>query len=430
MKNKFIKLTNARNLTGNGNRNKIFFAYEGVLIALVINLINNNNNLFATRLGASNFQLSLVASLPQVVGMLVLIPGAIFTDRMRNKSGMVIKSLILLSAFYMVLGFVPMMGKYRLIIFLILISLSIGPMTLYNASWQAYFSDVIHTKDRNVTFTLRTSWTFIINIVAPLLTGFVLASASTNSEKLKFHQSFFWTGCILLIIQILILKKISGGNTEAISVIKVKDLRNLLFELIENRKFLGFLGAAMFFYMCWQADWTLYYIGQITYLKLNEAWLSYVNVGGALVQFLTIGFWSRINEKHGVRFPIIIGSLGLSFFPLIIIFCTTLPLSIGPLIFLILSTLSNFAFATITLNILQCLLQVIPEKNKTLSISMYTFIIALSNAVMPVVGVKVYTGLGGDLRAFHITFFILFILRIIATGIWTLRWWMLRDEPK
>ena len=386
--------------------------------------------MFATRLGASNFQLSLVASLPQVVGMLVLIPGAIFTDRMKNKSRMVIRSLILLGTLYMALGFVPMMGQYRLIIFLILISLSIGPMTLYNASWQAYFSDVIRTTNRNVAFTLRTRWTFIINIVAPLLTGLILASASTNSEKLKFHQTFFWTGCLLIIIQTFVLKKISGGDTLSISTIKFKDLRNAALELMENRKFLGFLGVVMFFYMCWQADWTLYYIRQITYLKLNEAWLSYVNVGGALVQFLTIGFWSRINEKHGVRFSIIIGSLGLSFFPLIIILCTTLPLNIAPLISIILGTLSNFAFATIMLNIIQCLLQVIPERNKTLSISIYTFIIALSNTVMPMVGVKVYSSLGGDLRAFHITFLILFVLRIIATGLWTLRWWMLRDEPR
>jgi hypothetical protein len=199
---------------------------------------------------------------------------------------------------------------------------------------------------------------------------------------------------------------------------------------MKNKKFLGFLGVALFFYMCWQADWTLYYIGQIKYLKLNEAWLSYVSVGGSLVQFLTIGFWSNINEKYGVRFPVIVGSLALSLFPLVMILCTTLSSDIAPLTFLILSTLSNFAFATITLNIIQCLLQVIPEKNKTLSISIYTFIVALSNAVMPIVGVRVYTVLGGDLKAFQITFLIIFVFRIVATVLWILRWWLLRGEPK
>jgi hypothetical protein len=425
-----VKQISSRFVIDGSNRNMSLFAYEGVLFAIIINLINNNNNLFASRLGASNFELSLVASLPQFVGMIVLIPGAILTDRMKNKRGMVIKSLLLLCMVYMAIGFVPMMGKYRLIIFLILISLSIGPMTMYNASWQAYFSDVISEEDRNTAFTLRTKWTFIINISICLLTGIILASATTNAGKLIFHQSFSWIGCVLIIIQVFVLKKISGGNAKSVSTIKFKELNNVILELIKNKRFLEFLGIALFFYVCWQADWSLYYIGEITYLKLNEAWLSYVNVGGAVVQFLTIGFWSRINEKHGVRFPVIIGSLALSFFPLIIIFCASLPLNKAPLVFLILTALSNFAFATITLNIFQCLLEVIPKKNKTLSIAVYSFMIALSNAVMPMAGVKLYTSLGGNLRAFRITFLILFASRIVATGLWTLRWFRLRHESK
>lgn len=419
----------ARNISMD-RRNTLLFAYEGVLITLIINFINNNNNLFATRLGATNFELGLLASLPQVVGMLVLIPGAIFTDRMKNKRRMIIVSLCMLAAFYFIIGFVPMMGEYRLIIFLMLISLSIGPMTMYNASWQAYFSDVVPIEIRNKTFTVRTKWTFIVNIVAPLLTGTLLASALTNDEKLKFHQGFLWFGCIFIVIQIFVLRKISGGNSEYISELKLKDLKNSAVQLVHNKRFLGFIGVALLFYMGWQADWALYYIGQITYIKLNEAWLAYVNVGGALMQFATIGFWSRMNEKHGVRFGIIIGGFALSIFPLIMIFCSTLPSNLAPIVFLVLSTLANFAFATVNLNIMQCLLQVIPEKGKTLNISIYTLLILLSNAIMPIVGVKIYTSFGSNVSALQKTFLIIFCIRIAATVLWFLRWWLLRNEEK
>lgn len=410
-------------------RNVIFFAYEGILITLINNLINNNNNLFATRLGASDFQLSLVIALPQLVGMLVLIPGGILTDRMVNKRHMVILSLSALAAFYLALGFVPMMGKYRLIAFLVLLALSVGPMTLYNASWQAYFSDVVPLHERNSAFTIRTRWTFLVNMAAPLLTGILLANAATNTAKLTLHQSFFWVSCLLIVLQIIILRKISGGNAQSHTVIGLKDVKSAAVSLMHNKRFLGFLVVALFFYMSWQSDWTLYYIGEVKYLKLNEAWLSYVNVGGAAVQLITIGFWSRTNEKYGIRFSIIMGGLGLCFFPLILIFSTNLPLTIGPTVFLILGTLANFAFATVALNIFQCLLQVIPDKNKTLSISIYTLLISLSNAVMPMVGVKVYTYFGASLNALQITFYIIFASRIISLFLWTLRWWLLRNEP-
>jgi MFS family permease len=425
---KKIKIGSGSNLKS--HRNMMLFAYEGVLIALINNFINNNNNLFATRLGATDFQLSLVASLPQFVGMLVLIPGGIFTDRMKNKRQMVILSLTALAVLYGTIVFVPMLGKYSLIAFILLISLSIGPMTLYNTSWQAYFSDIVPIGERNKVFTLRTKWTFVINVAASLLTGTLLASVPFNSQKIRFHQAFLVASCIFILLQILTLKKISGGSSKAVSSISFRDLKDVAVELSHNRRFLGFMGVALFFYMGWQSDWALFYIGQVNYLKLNEAWLSYVGVGGAAVQFLTIGFWSRVNERKGVRFSLIPGALGLSLFPLVMIICTKLPSNIAPIVFVILCTLSNFAFATLSLNILQCLLQVIPEKNKTLSISVYTLLISLSNALMPMAGVKLYTMLGANLKALQITFFVIFAMRITAAGLWALRWWMLRGEPK
>lgn len=406
------------------------FAIEGVLIALVNNIVNNNNYLFATRMGANDFQISLVASLPQLVGMLVLIPGGILTDRMPNKRRMVITTLFLLLAAYFIMAFTPFFEGYRLVAFIGMLTLSMGPMTLYGTSWQAYFSDVVPIEERNRAFTLRTKGTFFVSILIPLVTGPLLASVAANEGKIRMHQAFVWFACALLVIQVLTLKRISGGNVHSGSGISFKDLKAAAVDLSHNRRFLGFAGVALLFYLMWQSDWTLYYLGQINYLKMNETWLSYVNVGGALVQFLTIGFWSRVNEKMGVRFGIIFGSLGLAFCPISMIVSTSLPHSAGPLVFLIMNTLSNFAFATVALNILQCLLQVVPEKNKTLSIAIYTVLITFSNAVMPVVGVQIYTAFGADLRALHITFWILFSARIVTTSLWTLRWWLLRHELK
>ena len=68
-------------------RNQVMrlFAFEGVLITLINNLVGSHNNLFASRLGAGDYELGLVTMLPQLVGMAILIPGGILTDRLRNK---------------------------------------------------------------------------------------------------------------------------------------------------------------------------------------------------------------------------------------------------------------------------------------------------------------------------------------------------------
>lgn len=431
IKSPWIKQAHQRKKKGErSGRNMNLFAYEGVLLAVILAFINNNNNLFATRLGASDFQLSLLNGFPQLVALIVLLPGGILTDRMPNKKRMVTYSLIALCFVYLAIGFSPAFGKYRFYVFLTLLSLSVGPMTIYNASWQAYFSDTVPARDRNKIFTLRTKWTFFINIAAPLLTGFLLARAETNSSKLIIHSSLFWASCVFIILQIFVLKRISGGNSEFRSNISFKDLKEAAIDLAHNKKFIVFWAVALFFYMSWQSDWTLFYIGQVQYLKLDEAWISYMNVGIAAAQFFTIGFWSRVNEKLGIRFAIILGSVSLCLFPIIMIISTSLSYNTGHWVFVILCTLNGLLFATVSLNIMQCLLQVIPEKNKTLSIAIYTMFVTISNGIMPMVGVKVYSSLGSNLKAFQTTFMLIFITRLIATGLWIFRWWSLRKDPK
>ncbi|HWT75848.1 MAG TPA: MFS transporter [Mobilitalea sp.] len=416
------------NVTAPRNRILLLFTIEGILITLVNNIVGNNNNLFATRLGASDYELSLVTTLPQIIGMLVLIPGGILTDRMANKRRMVTASLALITVFYAVIGFVPFLSSYRLIIFLILIALSTGPMTIYNVSWQAYFSDIVNIEDRNSILTYRTSFTFLISIIIPLASGAILASAGTVGAKLRIHQAYFWMGAVMLLIQIFVLRQIKSSQEHSPSGLGIKNLKSALLELLHNKKFLGFVSVALFFYMTWQIDWTLYFIGQVKYLKMNEAWLSYVNIGGAVAQFLTIGFWSRLNVKYGVRFGIIFGTLGLSVYPIGMIMATSAPAAQGRVVFIIMHTIASLTMAVITLNVLQCLLQILPEKNKTLNISIYTVLITLSNAVMPLVGIMLYTHLGADLKALQTIFWIIFAARIVSTGLWTLRWWVLRKE--
>ncbi len=406
----------------------ILFAIEGILFTLVNNMVNNNNNLFALRLGASDIQISLLTTFSQIAGLIFLVPGAVMTDRLPNKRRMLIVSLSLLAVSYLFIGFVPALGAYRYLAFLIMLSISVCPLTVYNISWQAYFSDVVAVERRNRVLSKRTAGTFLAGIAVSVVTGALLASAADTQAKILVHQIFFWAACILLILQIFVLTRIKSTNTATQTVIGLKDLAKAVTGLFKSKKFLGFFGVALFFYIAWQIDWTLYFIGQVRYLGMNEAWLSYVAIGGTLVQFLSVGFWSKVNEKMGVRFGIIPGGLTLIGCPLAMIISTSIPISMGPTVFLILHTICNVTFATIPLNILQCLLQVIPEKNKTLSISIYTVFISLSNAFMPMLGVKLYEAFGGDLKAFQLSFVIIFIIRIISMGLWVLRWLLLRKE--
>jgi Na+/melibiose symporter-like transporter len=253
---------------------------------------------------------------------------------------------------------------------------------------------------------------FFFNIALPLITGALLASAASLGSKIKVHQIFYWFVAVILVIQVITVRQIKGGYTDKKESMSFVDLRQAFKELLQHKTFVKFLGGALFFYLFWQADWTLYFLGQVNYLKMNEAWLSYAAIGAALAQFLTIGFWSRLNERKGPRFGVIFGNLGLAFCSLCMIISTGVPLDIGPVVFLILNTIANLAFATVPLNMPQYLLSVIPENNKTLSISIYPVCITLSNAIMPLAGVKFYQFIGNNLSAFRTVSSMISILHI------------------
>ena len=182
-----------------------------------------------------------------------------------------------------------------------------------------------------------------------------------------------------------------------------------------------FTGVALFFHMTWQIDWTLYFIGQANYLMMNEFQLSLTAVVSTFGQFVTLKFWSKRNQKYGVEKPTVFGILGLCFCPIVIIVATSLPLAAGPTVFLTLHALAMFFTATIGLNFFQCLMLVIDEEYRSFSVSIYTCLMTLSNAIMPIVGVAIYRGLGGDVNGLRITFAIVFVFRMASAGLWWLR---------
>ena len=70
----------------------------------------------------------------------------------------------------------------------------------------------------------------------------------------------------------------------------------------------------------------------------------------------------------------------------------------------------------------QMLLDVVPEKNRALIISLYTVFVTISNGVMPFLGVQFYTLLGADFRAVTIFNICVLTLRSMALALFIVRY--------
>ena len=401
------------------------YVTDGLLAVGAVNIASSNFNLFAVRLGANHFQLSLVQFLPHIFTLLILIPAGLFMDSLHNKKRIVIIMMLVVILGYLLCAVSPFAAAYSIHFFLGSLALSGSAVALYYIAWQSFFPSVVNLTTRNHVLTLRTRVTLIVGMIAPLLVGLILTHIESINGKIIAHQTFFISAVLLFMLAIFNFRRfrvIRQSEPQSIETkrLSLSEIKNAGKSLLHNKQFLLFTAAALFFHMTWHFDWTLYFIGQVSYLKMNELQLGLVSLGAAAIQLVTIKFWSRNNEKHGVVLPFTFGILGLSLCPVFMIVSVSLPLWLGAHLFIILHTIAHIPFCVVTLNLFQCILLVVDNKYRSFYLSVFACLLCLSNAVMPVAGVMLYHLLGGDLNAFRFAFAIIFALRIIAALLWFL----------
>ncbi len=430
LKHAFYKLRGAgfnNESFGSSSENTKIFALEGILYTLIITLANNNNNLYASRLGATASDLGLIASLPPIVGMLSLIPLAVLTDRMQNKKPMVMLSAVGLGFMYVLTGMLAFLDSAKVPLLILLLVLVNIPMSLYNSSWQAFFSDVVKPCDRNASYSFRTKMNTAVGIFIPLIAGGILAAAS-GSGKILVHQVYYWLSFPLGLGQVLFLKKIRGGTVHKKSTLKLSDVRRSAGKLFRSRTFLGFLAVTLLVYCGWEMDWSLYFLAQFRYLHMNEAQISLITVCCAVTQFITIGLWSRLIQKKGIRFVFVIGAGGFAFCSCFLVLTLIVPQTPGLILYYIFQSIGSAAFSAFQISVFQCLLEAIPHENRTLSISIYNTVILLSNTVMPYLGVSIYRSMGESRSAMTVSIAIIGTVRILAALAALFRWYRLRGR--
>jgi MFS family permease len=411
-------------------RNRSLLAWEGLAAAMVANLATAFASMFAARMGASDFQIGLVSSLPPVFGLAVLIPAALATDRMKNKRRMVEISILMLAACYLAVGLTPFLGEFRVWGMVGLFALSNAPAAIYGASWQAYFSDVVPPDLRNDYYARRTKLIFLTGAVVVLLTGLLLAYLPrTDGDRIHLYQLFFAIAFLASFLQIQLIRKVQGGDAPRPATEARHRLASSMRSLLHSRPFLAFSGLSLLLYVAWQMAWPLFFLTQVRYLGADEAWMSWIAVLTALLNMATTGYWSRFIARHGVRLTLVIGIIGLATSPFIYLVSTYLPASIALPALFVLTSLIGLTFPAFQLALFQCLLEVIGEDDKTLRIAIFYSMTLVSNILAPLFGVWMYTSLGSDRWALSMTMGLSTLLRLVAAGAFAVRWIRLRGTP-
>lgn len=435
MKNAFKRLM--MNFDGKAGIILLLFGIEGIFLQFATSINSLGNTLYATSMGATDTQIGMIQMIPNLVAVCVLFPLGILSDRLKSSKTVPLITLIVMAIAYFCMGTVPALGEMRMLGFFCCLAFTVGGLAVYNGMWQDFFGDVTPIEERNGVFAFRNRFMFLIGIIAPIICGILMGFFPSNEGTQMVLRLFFYTAGVLMLLQAFVIAKIpcDERSPDRLAALKAKrfspkDVSTAVSDAIHNKDFMMFFLPILFFYVGWHLDWSMWYIGMTQYVHMDASSISIYNGIFSIGQLISVGIIAKLVSKKGPDFAILTGMAGLILCPITMMLCASLPGSIQVPVFTVMVCIVNAPQCAIALCVVQMLLRVAPQRNRSLIISLYTMVITLSNSLTPYLGVQLYQALGANNFAFYAINTFTLIWRASAFLLFVWRYRTLKKQGK
>ena len=181
--------------------------YHGMASTIALNFSNNFFPIFAiTILGATNYQVGLISSLPPLMALLMTIPAAILLNRAHTQKKLVAMSVLLARLMFLLiitLVYLPS-TTFQAWAFLGVIAIMSMPNTVANIGWQTLIGGLVSDSRRGAFFSDRNRLLTMVGLVSTLLIGIIMKDASDN--VVAYQVLFAIAFCFGLVEVFLLLK--------------------------------------------------------------------------------------------------------------------------------------------------------------------------------------------------------------------------------
>lgn len=380
------------------SKNITINVYNGIALAVAINLVNPYYAKFAERLGASDYQMAYLNSLPAFISLFALIPGAIFIDLFGNKLKSTTWIMLLHKLFFLIIALVPMIdGISKPWLFILLIAFMNLPGSIYTMGYQSSIGDIFSPSERGLAMGLRNRYSDIFRLLITFISGVLLSIPKNDSEIILLYQLFFVVSFVIGLFEVYTFSKFTAVGVNVLadqSVVHTSNdkykqgLKKILHAFkvsltfsLTDKVFKQFLVASLIFHFGWQMGWPLFNIYTITKLGANEAWLSAISIAGGITAIMTATQWAKFADKRGNTLAAVIATFGMSVTPFLYVLSDSL------FMLVLFNVLIGFSITGTVLILFNLLLEATPSQNRTTIIALYNTAIAVSATVAPIAGV-------------------------------------------
>ena len=329
----------------------------------------------------------MITSLPSIIGMIALIPGAVWLNRAKNKKNFAVLTTFATRFMFMLILFIPFLNSsISPWILVFLIAALNFPGALSGLAWQTLIGDLIPEKRRGTFFSTRNQWMTAAAMVVTFLTGFYLQQFD-KSDAFPY-QILLVLGFLFAIVEVYYLYKHEYGRNNRMNERKPPQKRKFSLDVFRHKPYLAFIVCAVLFNFGAQMAWSLFSIYHIREANATALWFSFFSVTNQLAQIASMKWWARAADKYGNTMGLFVAAAGMATAPILTILSTNL-------YYLTALNLWIGLFVSGTnLLLFNQLLKAAPETNRSMYIANYQFVLSVIGFIAPQFGVYLLSQLG------------------------------------
>lgn len=342
----------------------------------------------ALLMGASNFQIGLLAALPTFTNLFQLI-SIWLVRRFNNRRGVAVLCSLFARLPLVVIGILaltmPSTDSIDLLIFFLFFYYFFG--SIAGPSWNSWMKDIVPEKSLGTYFAKRSSYTQGLNVVLSLLLAFAVDFIKSNypQMELKTYGTMFIIGGTLGILGALILSNVQEPKTEMTKA----NIFKLFMQPLKDGNFQRLLVFNSGWNFALSIATPFFTVFMMKSLGLTLSLIIALSIISQLSSIFTIRIWGTFADRYSNKTIIAIGA------PLyilcIIAWCfvglyNTFYINI--ILLAIIHMLTGIATAGINLSITNLGLKLAPKKNAIVYLSARNMILSLSGSIGPLIGGK------------------------------------------
>jgi hypothetical protein len=365
---------------------------------------------FLARLGADNFAIGLLTSMPALAGLIFAVPLGQFLARQRNVVLWYSGARFLVILCYAFTGLVPfLVADQRVLTILLIWALATIPQIIVNLGFTIVMSGVAGPQGRLYLMSRR--WSSL-----GITTAIVVAFAGLVLDRLPFpfnYQLVFMVLSLGGIVSFAFSSRILlPDQKQTLTTLKQswgERAKHWLDQLRAEKRFVRVIGSQFVYRFGLAFALPLFPLYYVRVLNASDESIGLITTVQGAVLLVAYYVWARITKQRGVRFALLVTTLAVALYPILLSITPVVPLVI------LLSGLAATFAAGIDLIFFDMVVESYPPQEAATFVGMQQFTVYLVTFIAPFVATTLATAL-----SIPIALMIAGVIRLVGFGMFVM----------